>query len=51
MKDVFTTSATAKTLDEAPMAYKSIDEILSHIGPTVDVVERLRSVYNFKASE
>ena len=51
MKDVFTTSANAKTLDEAPMAYKSMDEILSHIGPTVDVVERLRPVYNFKASE
>jgi len=51
MKDVFTTSATKKTLDEAPMAYKSMDEILSHIGPTVDVVERLRPVYNFKASD
>jgi len=51
MKNVFTTSATAKTLDEAPMAYKSMDEILSHIGPTVDVVERLRPIYNFKASD
>ena len=39
------------TLDEAPMAYKSIDEIISHIRPTVDIVERIRPVYNFKAAE
>ena len=33
------------------MAYKGIDEIVSHIGPTVDIVERITPVYNFKAAE
>jgi hypothetical protein len=33
------------------MAYKPIDEIISHIAPTADVVERVRPVYNLKASE
>ncbi|MDR2489301.1 MAG: RtcB family protein, partial [Desulfovibrio sp.] len=51
MSGIFTTSVSRKTLDESPMAYKNIDEILSHIGPTADVIERLLPVYNFKASE
>jgi RNA-splicing ligase RtcB len=51
MKDVFSTSVDRKTLDESPMAYKSMDDILSHIHPTAEVVERIRTVYNFKASE
>jgi len=51
MNGIFTTSVSRLTLDEAPMAYKSIDEIISHIGPTADIVERVRPVYNFKAGE
>ncbi|MDR2209669.1 MAG: RtcB family protein [Azoarcus sp.] len=51
MKDIFSTSVHRKTLDESPMAYKSMDEILSHIHPTVEVVERVRTVYNYKAGE
>ena len=51
MGGVFTTSVSRKTLDEAPMAYKSMDEIVSHIGPTADIVERMKPMYNFKASE
>ena len=51
MSGIFTTSVSRDTLDEAPMAYKSIDEILSHITPTAEIVERLRPMYNFKASE
>ncbi|MCL2830287.1 MAG: RtcB family protein [Betaproteobacteria bacterium] len=51
MKDVFSTSVHRATLDESPMAYKSMDEILSHIAPTAEVVERIRTAYNFKASE
>jgi RNA-splicing ligase RtcB len=51
MNGIFTTSVSRKTLDESPMAYKNIDDILGHIGPTADVIERLRPVYNFKASE
>ena len=33
------------------MAYKSMDEIVEQIGPTADIVERIRPIYNFKASE
>ena len=51
MKGIFTTSVSKKTLDEAPMAYKSIDEIISHISPTAEITDRLRPTYNFKASE
>ena len=51
MDGIFTTSVNRKTLDEAPMAYKTMDEIVSHIGPTADIIERVRPEYNFKASE
>jgi len=51
MKDVFSTSVHRNTLDESPMAYKSMEEILSHIRPTAEVVERIRTAYNFKAGE
>ncbi|MDR0770097.1 MAG: RtcB family protein [Burkholderiales bacterium] len=51
MKDIFSTSVHRNTLDESPMAYKSMDEILSRIHPTAEVVERIRTVYNFKAGE
>jgi RNA-splicing ligase RtcB len=51
MRDVFTTSVNADTLDESPMAYKPMEEIVSRIAPTADILERIRPVYNFKASE
>jgi RNA-splicing ligase RtcB len=51
MSEVFSTSVTRDTLDESPMAYKPIDEIISHIEPTAEIIERIRPVYNFKASE
>jgi len=47
---VFTTTAGASTLDEAPEAYKSASLILGSIGETVDVEALLKPVYNFKAS-
>lgn len=49
MKDVYTTSVVAETLDEAPQAYKSIDEIKNAITDTVDVIGTIKSIYNFKA--
>ena len=49
MKGIFTTSVSKKTLDEAPMAYKTMDEILANITPTADVLEKIRPTYNFKA--
>ena len=51
MSGIFTTSVNRDTLDEAPMAYKSIDEIVSRITPTAEIVDRMRPTYNFKASE
>jgi len=51
MNGIFTTSVNKNTLDESPMAYKPIDEIISHIAPTAEIVERVRPAYNFKASE
>lgn len=49
MKSVFTTSVVEETIDEAPMAYKPIDEIIENIKDTVDVVTILKPVYNFKS--
>lgn len=51
MENIYTTSVTENTKDEAPFAYKSIKEILEHIIPTVEVVTVIKPVYNFKASE
>ncbi|MBO5653847.1 MAG: RtcB family protein, partial [Clostridia bacterium] len=50
MKDVFSPCITPSTLDESPMADKSIDEILSCITPTARVLTRIHPIYNFKAS-
>lgn len=49
MKDVYSTSVVHKTLDEAPQAYKSIDEIRSLIVDTVDILSVIKPLYNFKA--
>jgi RNA-splicing ligase RtcB len=51
MQGIYTTSVTARTLDESPMAYKGMDAILKHIGPTVDVVDIFKPLYNFKAED
>jgi RNA-splicing ligase RtcB len=51
MEGVFSTSVHRDTLDESPMAYRSMEEILLHLCPTAEVVERIQTVYNFKASE
>lgn len=49
MKDVYSTSVCQSTLDESPMAYKNADTIISDIEDTVDIILRLKPVYNFKA--
>jgi len=51
MSGIFSTCINNGTLDEAPMAYKSMDAILKHIAPTVDVVKVIKPVFNFKAEE
>ncbi len=51
MEGIYTTSVTKDTLDESPMAYKSMESIVKHITPTADIIERIIPIYNFKASE
>ena len=51
MKGIYTTSVNEKTLDEAPMAYKSLEDIIDVIDDTVSIVEILKPIYNFKASD
>ena len=51
MKGVYTTSVNESTLDEAPMAYKSLADIIDVIRDSVDIIDVMRPVYNFKASE
>ena len=51
MKGIYTTSVGVDTLDECPMAYKSMDDITNNITDTVDVIKVIKPVYNFKASE
>ena len=51
MTGIYTTCVVPDTLDESPMAYKSMEEIVAQIGPTATIVERIRPVFNFKAAE
>ncbi len=49
MAGIYTTSVTESTLDEAPGAYKSVDDIIGPIRESVDVIDVMRPIYNFKA--
>ena len=51
MKGIYTTSVNASTIDEAPMAYKSLEDIIGVIRDSVDVIDIMRPIYNFKASD
>ena len=51
MSGIFSTSINANTLDESPMAYKNMDDIVNNITPTADIIKRIVPIYNFKASE
>ena len=50
MAGVYSTSVNEATLDEAPMAYKSLADIIDVIAESVDVIEVLKPIYNFKAN-
>ncbi|MGN7478827.1 RtcB family protein [Solibacillus silvestris] len=51
MQGIWTTSVSEETLDEAPMAYKPMQEIIGQIGETVTIQKHITPVYNFKASD
>lgn len=51
MNGIYTTSVNEETIDEAPMVYKPMEEIIEHIKDTVEVEKIIKPIYNFKASE
>ena len=51
MKGIYTTSVNEQTLDEAPMAYKSLEDIIDVIQDSVDVIDIMKPIYNFKAAD
>ena len=51
MDGIFTTSVNTFTIDESPMAYKTMDEIIGNIKDTVEIVDIIKPIYNFKANE
>ena len=51
MAGIYSTCVVANTLDESPMAYKRIDEIVENIGDTAEILCRVKPIYNFKAAE
>lgn len=50
MAGIYSTSINVETLDEAPQAYKSLDDIIDVIDDTAEILEVMKPVYNFKAS-
>ncbi len=51
MEGIYTTSVSRETLDECPMAYKNMDDIVKHITPTAEILDVLKPIYNFKAGD
>lgn len=51
MAGIYSTTVSLETIDEAPMAYKTMDDIVANITPTADIVKIIKPIYNFKAAE
>ena len=51
MSGIYSTTINQSTLDECPLAYKSMDDIVKNIGDTVEIAEIIKPIYNFKAGE
>ena len=51
MEGIYTTTVSRSTLDECALAYKPMDEIINNIQDTVEIVDIIKPLYNFKASE
>ncbi len=51
MSQVYSTSVSESTLDEAPQAYKSLEDIIGVIGESVRILDVMKPIYNFKASD
>ena len=50
MQGIYSTSVNKETLDECPMAYKEMEDIISNIKDSVEIIKRIKPIYNFKAS-
>ena len=50
MKGIFTSCVSSATIDESPMAYKPMEEIIANIEPTCSIEKIIKPVYNFKAA-
>lgn len=50
MEGIYSTSVNERTIDEAPSAYKPIEDIIGPIADAVDIIDVMRPIYNFKAS-
>ncbi len=51
MNGIFSTSIGKATLDECPMAYKNIEDIINNISDTAEIINIIKPIYNFKAGE
>mgnify|MGYP003333804960 CR=1 FL=1 len=51
MEGIYTTSVNEETIDESPMVYKPMQEIIDNISDTVEIVKIIKPIYNFKANE
>ena len=51
MKGIFSTCINESTIDEAPFVYKDYQEIMECVEPTVEILDRLIPIFNFKASD
>ena len=50
MEGTYSTSVNERTIDAAPGAYKPIEDIIGPIAESVDIIDVMRPIYNFKAS-
>ena len=51
MEGIYSTSVNKDTIDESPMAYKNIDDIIANISPTANILKIVKPIYNYKASQ
>jgi len=51
MQGIYSSTVNKSTLDEAPFAYKPMEEIIANIGDTADIIRTVKPLYNFKAAE
>ena len=51
MKGIYSTTVNKSTIDEAPMVYKPMESIIENVKDTVDIINIIKPIYNFKAAE